>query len=372
MQNKQKINFINKLLDSYLKKNKDQEQASILNDWADDQQLRSIDAEDLLNENEVKDEVWEAIQQKLDAKKNKTSPVLWYRWGAAALALLALTLGLLINVNRTEVLSQSPVAQLEQTEGLDSLAIWITHYDGVVQQIREADESMELVSIRYEDGVISELSRAIKAIRVPQGRTVALNLSDGSSLVVNASSTVEIAADFNQKNRQITLDGEAYFDVAHNPDKPFVIQANNSKIEVLGTSFNVKSYSNSKQHITTLISGKVSWESGLEKITLVPNQQVKYQKEDQKISLKLVDVKSALAWRDNMFYFDDEPLADILQDASNWYDFKLAEGQIVPKMHLSGSYSRAHSLQQFLNHLELLTGLRFEKNKHTNQYNIKI
>lgn len=104
---------------------------------------------------------------------------------------------------------------------------------------------------------IRKIGEAMNTIKVPAGQRANLTLPDGTNVWLNARSEMRYPAVFTGNKREITLDGEAYFEVTHNEDKPFVVQTNKCNVEVLGTKFNVEAYSDSEDFCTSLMEGSV-------------------------------------------------------------------------------------------------------------------
>lgn len=123
---------------------------------------------------------------------------------------------------------------------------------------------------------IKKIRQAMNTITVPAGQRVNLTLPDGTNVWLNACSEMKYPAAFTGDKREITLNGEAYFEVTHNADKPFIVQTNKCNIEVLGTKFNVEAYNDSKDFCTSLLEGSVKIverEKPSDNLILTPNQQ---------------------------------------------------------------------------------------------------
>lgn len=123
---------------------------------------------------------------------------------------------------------------------------------------------------------IKKIRQAMNTITVPAGQRVNLTLPDGTNVWLNACSEMKYPAAFTGDKREITLNGEAYFEVTHNADKPFLVQTNKCNIEVLGTKFNVEAYNDSKDFCTSLLEGSVKIverEKPSDNLILTPNQQ---------------------------------------------------------------------------------------------------
>lgn len=123
---------------------------------------------------------------------------------------------------------------------------------------------------------IKKICQAMNTITVPAGQRVNLTLPDGTNVWLNACSEMKYPAAFTGDKREITLNGEAYFEVTHNANKPFIVQTNKCNIEVLGTKFNVEAYNDSKDFCTSLLEGSVKIverEKPSDNLILTPNQQ---------------------------------------------------------------------------------------------------
>ena len=123
---------------------------------------------------------------------------------------------------------------------------------------------------------IKKIRQAMNTITVLAGQRVNLTLPDGTNVWLNACSEMKYPAAFTGDKREITLNGEAYFEVTHNADKPFLVQTNKCNIEVLGTKFNVEAYNDSKDFCTSLLEGSVKIverEKPSDNLILTPNQQ---------------------------------------------------------------------------------------------------
>jgi ferric-dicitrate binding protein FerR (iron transport regulator) len=157
-----------------------------------------------------------------------------------------------------------------------------------------------------------------------RGHRTFVTLEDGTKIWLNAESRLTYPKSFRGKEtREIHLEGEAYFDVAENKQKPFIVHTSDVRIKVLGTSFNVKSYGKDRTIQTTLIKGKVTIESSLDstKLTLLPNQQAVFEKESKTLFLEHKDeAADYTSWRDGQLLFDDRPLSDIVNELERWFN----------------------------------------------------
>lgn len=173
---------------------------------------------------------------------------------------------------------------------------------------------------------------------VERGQKAKVSLPDGTSVWMNSDTKLKYAADFNYKDRVIELDGEAFFDVAKNKEKPFVVKANDLEVQALGTQFNVKAYSTDNQIVTSLIEGMVAVRDKKETVILNPNEMADFYKFDNKIvKNRIEDVDLVLAWRANELAFDGENLEEIATTLERLYNINIVfESPKLKKIRFSG------------------------------------
>jgi len=159
-------------------------------------------------------------------------------------------------------------------------------------------------------------------IQTPKGGQFEIVMPDGSKVWLNSESSVRFPVSFvSLKERRVELEGEAYFEVAHNVKQPFRVSSGKQVVEVLGTHFDIMSYDKLKGIKTTLLQGSVKVTgNGDGKAVLKPGQQSIYTNKN-KISVSTVKVEQVVAWKNGYFLFDDDRLEDIIATISRWYDF---------------------------------------------------
>lgn len=161
----------------------------------------------------------------------------------------------------------------------------------------------------------------------PKGQRSKIILPDNSVVWLNADSKIQYAEDFlKQEKRLLKLTGEAYFDVSHNPKKPFTIQIDEINVNVLGTRFNVRAYPEYSNIQTTLLQGRVSLlnKSNNQVSYLEPGDMGVYQKEGKSILVRRqVDVDKMIAWKEGKLIFDNDPFTYIAAELERWYDIDI-------------------------------------------------
>lgn len=170
-------------------------------------------------------------------------------------------------------------------------------------------------------------SVALKAeqVNVPFGMHKSIRLSDGSVIHLNAGSQLIIGADYGKKERRIELTGEAFFDIATDPEHPFVIQSGGITTAVLGTSFNIKAYPEQKQWQISVASGAVKVMKLQEVLaaTLTANKALQYDPVTKAVAITDVSTSLTAPWRNNILYFNNNSLEDIARELERQYNIPI-------------------------------------------------
>ncbi len=159
-------------------------------------------------------------------------------------------------------------------------------------------------------------------IYVPKGEDARVFFQDGTEVFLNADTRLRYPDRFGLwKKREVYLDGEAYFNVKSNHRKPFIVHAQNTKVEVLGTSFNVNAYSNNSTVKVVLDEGKTHFQVNENSYPMLPGQQIEYDKTTARTTLRnLMHPSRASLWKQNTLYFYDTPLAEVIKVLERRYD----------------------------------------------------
>lgn len=188
-------------------------------------------------------------------------------------------------------------------------------------------------------------------LTVPPAGQYAVVLPDGTKVWLNNSSRLRYPTAFTGGIRNVTLTGEAYFEVARDLAKPFIVTVNDLRVEVLGTHFNVTAYSDEKKISTTLLSGEVRLVSGDRRQVLQPGQEAVSEGHGGDFQVNKVDTGEAVAWKDGFFHFDHAGLPEVLRQLTRWYDVTLELRGTMPDDLYSGDLSRYNSLSSILKNL---------------------
>jgi transmembrane sensor len=189
-----------------------------------------------------------------------------------------------------------------------------------------------------------------------------IQLTDGTTVWLNQNSNLYIPAGFNRKSRKIQLEGEAYFEVAGNPDKPFYITAANTITRVVGTSFNVRAHEGEDKVKVTVYSGEVSFYPKNRKSSaklITAGDRGVYSTDNHKLWKETVNSQNDLAWKTGYLQFKDAPLADVCAILSNYYGRTVkSDPEISDSKKFTGNFYRA-SLKETLDVISLTLDIEF-------------
>ncbi len=193
----------------------------------------------------------------------------------------------------------------------------------------------------------------MNTITTPNGGQFEIYLPDGSRVFLNAASSLKFPVQFNGSERLVELRGEGYFEIKQNPNSPFIVSSNGQSVKVLGTHFNVASYTG-EPTVTTLAEGRIeiSSVSFPQKTILKPGDQSTALSD--RFSIKQVNAEDAIAWKDGLFVFNDADLKDVLRQLARWYDVKV-DYTAIPDIKFYGEIPRSLSLLKVLQQIEAVS-----------------
>ncbi|HMG10836.1 MAG TPA: FecR domain-containing protein [Mucilaginibacter sp.] len=201
---------------------------------------------------------------------------------------------------------------------------------------------------------------ANNSITTPKGGQYHVVLPDGSSVWLDAASSITYPPEFTGNKRQVELMGEAYFEVSKDPTKPFCVNVDNKQqIEVLGTHFNVQAYPDDRDVTTTLLEGSVKLLYRNKHAILKPGQMA-VNDPDKSLLIKPADIYEVMAWKNNMFVFNNENIKSIMKRLARWYDVDVVFEGDMEKVNFFGNYSRSKSLANLLKNIELTEKVHFK------------
>ena len=202
-------------------------------------------------------------------------------------------------------------------------------------------------------------------VKTSPGMTTSLTLPDGTIVYLNSGSSLSYSSRFNGDFRKVTLSGEAYFEVAKDPEKKFILSTTHqSQIEVLGTCFNVEAYEQNTEVITTLIEGKVDFmfekDAGVKHVFLSPREKLVYDSETDKVHLYKTSGKSELAWKDGEVVLDNTPLEEALWMLEKRYSVKFViKNEKLKNSSFTGTFTNQR-LEKILEYFKVSSKIRWQ------------
>lgn len=195
-----------------------------------------------------------------------------------------------------------------------------------------------------------------------------LFLPDGTKVILNAGTSIQYPTHFDQKERVVLLEGEGYFDVAKNQEKPFIVKLKDYDVKVLGTIFNVKAYPDMDKSTTSLISGKVHLTSYSqdgkikEEAVLLPNETATINKQTGGITTTVSNNELLLAWVDGLYKFKDKPLKEIIKELEDIYNvqIEIADASLQTSLY-TGSSILENTIEEVLAPLGRYNNFQYQK-----------
>ena len=219
--------------------------------------------------------------------------------------------------------------------------------------------SGESIVYELDEGESPRVER-YNTLATPVGGEYQGELSDGSKVWLNSFSELRYPVNFVGNKREVILQGEAYFDVVGDPEHPFVVKVNDLDISVLGTQFNVNTYTEGIVK-TVLVEGRVNLRGKMGELDLHPRQMGEYRETDGNLRLTEVDVLPHVAWKDGNFIFRSESLEDIMDKLSIWYNLDVFyTNDELRGIRLSGNLFRYGDVNQLFTLFEKISDARFQ------------
>lgn len=273
-------------------------------------------------------------------------------WYLAAACVAGLCFGIYLLTRNDTIEKPSPVAQTPNTKPQNDKVV-LTLANGKTVSL-DSNQRVSEPAYTIENGVLqyskpTALDTGYNTVFVPAGNQFRILLSDGSLVSLNAGTTIRFPAAFDKQQRTVALNGEAYFEVAHDASRPFMVQSEKQEVTVLGTKFNVNAYKEDVEPVTTLLEGSVRINSGNTAKTLRPGQQSKAN--NGRIDITDVDVEEVTAWKNNLFLFRSAPIEKVISQLMRWYNVTV-EYQSKPTAHFNATIKRTEPLKRVLEILE--------------------
>jgi transmembrane sensor len=231
----------------------------------------------------------------------------------------------------------------------------ITKQDGIT--IEKATNG--IVQYKQQPGLTSAGLNQLNTVTTPNGGQWQVNLPDGTHVWLNAASSLTYPISFGHlSNRKVKVTGEAYFEVAKDKRHPFIVEAGDQSVKVLGTHFNVNAYANEPTLKTTLIEGSIQLSTTQKVVILKPGEQATLT--NTKISIAKIDTEPIIAWKDGDFIFKDIDFKSTMRQIARWYDVEVIYQSEPVGFTPGGWVSRAKDINTVLKIMESTEHVHFK------------
>lgn len=353
------------MLNAWIKENPCERQSMIdkLSDparLADDYRMRAL-IDTVRPQNEMERRIGISSEAEVSASKNKWRSFMLKAGVAAACVAVIISISFFFKNNqggqedRTLAVAEMPAYPLSiEALGPGSSRAIVT---------TETGDTIHLSSKDSQERLVAKATEGPLQIDVPRGGEFVVTLEDSTRVWLNSASRLIYPAHFASDSRKVELEGEAYFEVTHNKDIPFIVESYGQKVRVYGTEFNIRAYPEDGMVYTTLSTGSISLTpvTGGGEVFLSPGKQAIFDKETSKASIRNVDLERVTGWRHGRFVFEEQTLRQIMQDLSRWYDFRyeFADEDAAETIFM-GSIPRYSNFKTAIAILEKSGGLSFK------------
>lgn len=253
---------------------------------------------------------------------------------------------------KAEVLNEQPA--VERTPGKTLVPAWARWAAMICIPICIAFFTYNILSISDTD------TRSPFIVKADKGDKATVVLPDGTDVILNSASQLSYLRDFGKNERRVQLDGEGYFQVAHDTRRTFIVQVGELEVKVLGTVFNVCAYNNEQDVTVVLLEGKVSVQTPSSSLIMKPGEKMNYNKSTHKLTTEKVYPEDYVTWTKGSLYFQNESLDNIMKALSRAYDVTIRiDSPRIAEERFTGTIPGG-GIQNALNIIMLTSPFRYE------------
>ncbi|MBW7889992.1 MAG: FecR domain-containing protein [Chitinophagaceae bacterium] len=369
---------LTELIGKYLSGKANKQEREIIERWYESFDTSEAKFEKKFNIKNSSARSWEAVKNRINKKRNVEFGKV-YLWIAAASIIILLFSSLFLLVRSSSENNGKPTKEISELQdalpGGDRAMLILSDgrqivLDTVSSGILVEEDNYQIT--KEKDGLLvcrelagyEENNEKIRysIISTPKGGKYRILLTDGSKVFLNTASSMKFPLHYARKERKVEIEGEAFFEVARNKHKPFIVKKGDVEVKVLGTKFNMQAYDDDQNIEVTLVEGLVSIEkSDTRKGSqlLRPGEKIQIGKNGRRVLIKETNVDEATAWKDNLFWFDDSDINQVSKILSRWYNIRIeVRGHITDKF--TGSIPMDLPLSKVLGMLQKTTNLRYK------------
>ena len=363
-----KVYKLSKAIYSFLKGEADNEEKALVEEWAAESErhrsmMESFRKASYWEEEEKRHQAFDSPQayERFRRKRAVLRRRKLILRAAGAAAVLAIAAGAL-KLGQTDSENAPAVAETIKPGGSKATLVMstgTTMYLGDSTNLRLDETNAHInieggtVEYRLQEGQTGETSAPaqMNTISTPQGGEYKLVLADGTRVWLNAKAHIRFPSAFRGERREVEVDGEAYFEVARDTAHPFIVKTRHADINVIGTSFNVRTYPDEAQKIT-LVEGKIAVTRQNDTTFIRPGEQ--WVMDENGTRVRQVKAANASGWKDGKFVFDDVPLSVVFGELERWYNIHVFFGsQQTSGIAFSGIFPRYEDFARVIEIIEL-------------------
>ena len=364
---------LEKLIEKYLNGKCSAEESRIVEQWYN--QLDEDDGRAESTWTSKNQQLKSGVYQRIDLNKRKIKRLVFSRVAAAAAIILLVGTAIFFYTHRTgpdtqkELLSYAESSRVEDISNLKEPRLILDQHKtmdlkGNADIQYEGDDFVVKTDQQNNEQKIHAEANMYSTLVVPYGRRAEIRLADGTKVWLNSGSRLVYPNNFTGNNkREVFLQGEAFFDVSHNAEKPFHVYAKNVDVKVLGTSFNVRAYEDETTMSTVLVEGSVALtDMGQSRnmIQLKPTQMVVYQA-GSPFARSTVETKMYTSWKEGYLYMQNQSIAYVIKTLIRYYNIPIQLDINDRERYFSGRLDLQADLKEVMDAIALTTGYTAEK-----------
>ena len=301
----------------------------------------------------------------------------WWKWAAAAVLLLVAGTGAyrLLKNEPLRNMAQAPVTPEAIRPGSNKAVLTLADGSTItLDDVRNGElakqgntQVVKLANgqLAYQQQSGAATANLFNIISTPRGGRYHITLPDGTKVWLNAASRLRYPTAFNGSQREVTLSGEAYFEIAENASQPFFVNLDNMQVQVLGTSFNIMAYSDEEAVQTTLLQGKVKVNATAADVQdkqkiLVPGQCASLFRNGTLKVQNNVNTEEVIAWKNDLIQFAGTDVRSAMRMIARWYDVEIEYRGEVPNAHFRGGLSSDASIEKLLDMMQQTGEVHFK------------
>lgn len=367
----------NILYEKYLSGNCSSAERELIENYRDTFEFgnQQWDAEEMGDADEIRKSILRDINDSIYSNKTKARRIELTKWiAAASIVMVMLSAAFYFrnykNEEQLAIIPIKPQIKNDVSPGMNKAVLTLDdgsqiNLDDAESGVLASESNTDIKKLAggqlyYSNGSGQPVSEVrYNTVATPRGGQFHITLPDGSEVWLNAGSSIRFPTAFPGSERRVELKGEAYFEIAKNAKKPFLVAVNNSEIKVLGTHFNIMAYDDEKEMNTTLLEGSVEVSKGTESQRITPGHSAIINKGTGRMSIEDADIEQAVAWKNDYFIFANENIESIMRKVSRWYNVDVTYKGNLKDKDFAGTISRKKNISELLRMLEMTGVVHF-------------